>query len=61
MRTFDDYLASSENYMAAIREADDLPWYDDPDRRAKVAARLGLPAETPALELRRALFERARS
>jgi hypothetical protein len=58
--TFEEYLERSENYFSVIREANDLPWYDDPDRAAKVAAQLGLAADTPALDLRRALFERGR-
>jgi len=59
-RTFDEYLSSSEQYFAVVREAGDEPWFEDKERAAAMAARLGLPADTPALELRRALFDRGR-
>jgi hypothetical protein len=59
--TFEEYLERTENYMQAIRDADDLPWFEDPERSAAMAAQLGLPADTAPLELRRALFERGRS
>lgn len=58
--TFEQSLERTEQYMTKIRDAGDLPWFEDPDRRAKVAARLGLPDDTTALEVRRALFERCR-
>lgn len=57
---FTEYLAQSEAYFSVVREAGDEPWFENDERRAKVAARLGLAADTPALELRRALFERGR-
>lgn len=59
-RTFDEYLELSENYATAIREAGDLPWWECPERSAAMADRLGLPSDTPALDLRKALFERGR-
>lgn len=58
MTTFEDYTASSENYVAAIREAGDLPWFEDPERRSRAAAQLGLPEDTDPMELRRALWAR---
>jgi len=60
-RTFTEYLERSENYAQAIRDASDLPWWECPERAPKMAARLGLPADTPPLELRRALWARGRS
>jgi hypothetical protein len=57
-RTFDEYIESTENYMQAIRDADDLPWFEDPERSAAMAEKLGLPTDTPALELRRTLWQR---
>ncbi len=44
--------------MAVVREAGDLPWFEDTDRKAKVAARLGLPEDTDPMDLRRALWQR---
>lgn len=58
---FTGYLERSEAYFAAVRDKGDAPWFENDERRAKVADRLGLPADTPALELRRALFERGQS
>uniref|UniRef100_A0AB39U256 Tail assembly chaperone n=1 Tax=Mycolicibacterium phage Alyssa1 TaxID=3240801 RepID=A0AB39U256_9CAUD len=56
--TFEQYLERSEPYFAAVREAGDLPWFEDPEKRAAAAVKLGLSAETDPLELRRALWER---
>ncbi|ORB73130.1 hypothetical protein BST44_16320 [Mycobacterium scrofulaceum] len=56
--SFEEYLARSEAYMAVVREAGDLPWFEDTDRKAKVAARLGLPEDTDPMDLRRALWQR---
>jgi hypothetical protein len=61
IRTWDEYLAQSEAYFSVVREAGDLPWFEDPERSATMASRLGLATDTPALELRRALFEKGRS
>ena len=58
---FQRYLASKENYTQAIYAAGDLPWYEHPERSAALAAQLGLPADTPPMELRRALFHRGKS
>ena len=53
---FRAYLERTVPYAAAIREAGDLPWWEDPERSARVAAHVGLPADAPAEDLRRALF-----
>ena len=45
-------------YEAAVRDAGDLPWPEDPAKRQQVAARLGLPEDTDPMELRRALWAR---
>jgi hypothetical protein len=58
--SFTEHLERTERYMQTIRDAGDLPWFEDPERCAKVAAKVGLPADTPPLELRRALFARGR-
>lgn len=47
-------------YEAAVLEAGGTPWPDDPVKRQAVAGRLGLPADTPAMELRKALWEHRR-
>lgn len=59
--TFEEYLDRSEAYFAVVREDGDLAWFDCPERSAKVAARLGLPADTPPIDVRRALFNRHRT
>jgi hypothetical protein len=59
--SFEGYLANSEPYFAAVREAGDVVWFEDESKRAQTAQRLGLPADVPELELRRALFERRHS
>lgn len=48
-------------YFAAFAEhdyANAVPWFEDPQRCAAVATRLGLPAETPSDDVRRALWNR---
>ncbi|ORA07425.1 hypothetical protein BST14_27770 [Mycobacterium arosiense ATCC BAA-1401 = DSM 45069] len=57
---FQRFLDSTEPYNAKIREEGDLPWFEDSERREKVAARLGLPTSTSPDEVRRALFMRHR-
>jgi hypothetical protein len=57
---FDEYVDNSANYFTVVRDAGDAPWFEDPERRAKVAAQLGLTADIPALEVRKALFEKGR-
>jgi len=59
-RTWDEYLALSEAYFGNVREKGDEPWFENKERSAAMAAQLGLPAGTPALDLRKALFERGR-
>jgi hypothetical protein len=58
--TFEEYLTRSEAYDAAIRDAEDdsLPWHEDPEKLAAMAARLGLTADTDPLAVRKALFDR---
>uniref|UniRef100_A0AB39U2N4 Uncharacterized protein n=11 Tax=unclassified Caudoviricetes TaxID=2788787 RepID=A0AB39U2N4_9CAUD len=58
IETFEQYLERSEPYFAAIREAGDLPWFEDTEKRAATAVRLGLAADAEPLEVRRALWER---
>lgn len=55
---FQEYLKHSAPYDAAIREAGDLPWHEDPERLARVAQQLGLPEDSEPLTVRRALFNR---
>lgn len=45
-------------YEAAVIEQGGVPWVSDPDKRQVMAARLGLPADTPDMDLRRALWQR---
>jgi hypothetical protein len=60
MPSFERYLEQTENYFAAIRAAGDLPWFEDPEKRAEIVARMCLPQDIDPLELRRMLFERGR-
>lgn len=46
------------DYVRAIYDAGNRPWWERPERVAVVAARLGLPEGTPADEVRRALWSR---
>lgn len=55
---FDRYLERSEPYFDAVRAAGDKPWFEDPEKRAPALAALGLPVDTPPIELRRAMYER---
>jgi hypothetical protein len=57
---FQRYLELHVNYDAAIRAAGDVPWHEDHERRAKVAARLGLSVDADPVDVRRALFLRGR-
>ena len=59
-RTFEEYLEHSQQNFSVVREKGDEPWFENPERSAAMAARLGLPADTPALDLRKSLFERGR-
>ncbi|MCV7217149.1 hypothetical protein H7J51_17910 [Mycobacterium crocinum] len=56
--SFEEYLERSEPYFAAVREAGNLPWFEDPEKLAATAAKLGLPADADPMKLRRALWER---
>jgi hypothetical protein len=47
-----------EPYERAVIEAGGTPWPLDPAKRAVTADKLGLPADTNPMELRRALWER---
>lgn len=59
MLTFEDWWErSGQHYEAAVIEAGGTPWVADPKKRAAIAKRLGLPENTPDMELRRALWER---
>lgn len=58
IETFEEYEARSASYFDAVREAGDLPWFEDPEKRAPALSVLGLPEDTPPIELRRALWER---
>lgn len=55
---FQHHLDKSENYVAAIREAGDVPWWENPEKLAKLENKIpGISAMTPD-ERRRALFMR---
>ncbi len=58
VETFEHYIERSEQYVAAVHAADDLMWWEQPEKRAATAAQLGLPADTDPIVLRRALWER---
>lgn len=49
---------SGRHYEAAVIANGDTPWPLSPEKRAATAARLGLPADTDPMELRKALYER---
>ncbi|WP_224111136.1 hypothetical protein [Mycobacterium avium] len=56
--TFEEYLASTVNYNAAIEEAGDLPWFRDPEKLANLERHIpGITGMTED-ERRRALFNR---
>lgn len=55
--TFDDWWQSAgQAYEVAVVARGGTPWPHDPDKRAAVAARLGLPIDTDAAALREALW-----
>jgi hypothetical protein len=58
--SFEKYVEQAEPYFEAIRNSDDesAPWFEQPERLAAVAARLGLPVDSPAEVVRRSLFDR---
>jgi hypothetical protein len=58
-KSYEQYVANTAEYFAAIEAAGDLPWWQDRDRRAIAAARLGIPDDDPD-EVRRALFMKHR-
>uniref|UniRef100_UPI000A00F87F hypothetical protein n=1 Tax=Mycobacterium avium TaxID=1764 RepID=UPI000A00F87F len=49
-----------EPYDAAIRADGDVPWHERPEHLARITERLGLPAGTPAIDVRRTLFNRSK-
>lgn len=57
--TFEEWFERyGQPYEAAVIANDGTPWPLDPEKRAATADRLGLPADTNPMELRRALWER---
>jgi hypothetical protein len=60
MTDFDTYIERNAAYEQKVHGDGDLLWWETPDRCAKVAARLGLPVDTRAPEVRKALFEKGR-
>lgn len=52
------YVETTEVIVAKLRESGELPWWEDPERIAGTASKLGLPVDTPAETVRRALFDR---
>lgn len=57
-RRFQAYLERSEPYVAAIREAGDVPWWEDPERVARLETRVPGISEMTTTERRRALWDR---
>lgn len=58
---FEAWHESHVPYFAAFAEhdyANTVPWFEDPERCAAVATRLGLPEDTPPDDVRRALWFR---
>ncbi|CPS38137.1 hypothetical protein [Mycobacteroides abscessus] len=51
---YDTMAENQERYFAAVREKGGVPWFEDPDKRQRVATRLGVPVDS---DLRRALFD----
>lgn len=49
---------SGQPYEAAVIKNGGTPWPLDPVKRGAMAERLGLPEDTDAMVLRRALWER---
>lgn len=58
IETFEEYVLLHAPYFETVREAGDLPWFEDPAKRAPALQLLGLPEDTPPHVLRRALWER---
>ncbi|SRX93240.1 hypothetical protein MSP7336_01476 [Mycobacterium shimoidei] len=57
--TFEEWYAKhGQPYEAAVIANDGVPWPMDPEKRAAVAERLGLPEDADPMELRRALWHR---
>lgn len=52
------YERHGHAYEAAVIAGGGTPWPLDPDKRAAITERLGLPADTEPMQLRRALWER---
>ena len=58
VETFEQYVDLKAPYFDAIRDAGDVPWFEDPEKRSAIISGLGLPADIEPIELRRALWER---
>lgn len=57
--SFEEWFAKhGQPYEAAVIVGGGTPWPMDPEKSAAVAERIGLPADTDPMELRRALWER---
>lgn len=50
------YLKSTKVVASQLAEAGDGPWWTSPERTAGVARKLGLAADTPVDDVRKALF-----
>ncbi len=52
------YAKHGQPYEAAVIAGGGTPWPLDPEKRAEITARLGLPEDADPMELRRALWAR---
>lgn len=60
MLSFEEWFAKyGKPYEAAVIAGGGTPWPMDPEKSSEVAKRLGLPADTDPMELRRALWARS--
>ena len=55
---FQRHLESTANYVAAIRRAGDLPWFQDPEHLAKLEPSYPGISERPGIEARRMFSSR---
>lgn len=57
---FERYVESKVPYVKAVEDADAVPWWENPDKLAKLEERIPGISQMPAKERRRALFMRHR-
>jgi hypothetical protein len=58
---FERYLEGNVRYVEAVKAAEVVPWFENPEKLARLEERIPGISQMPAKERRRALFNRHRT